>query len=75
MCGDAWKRMYLSPMMQHFFNNIPIEEPNAVHHPGALRKVSTYKYIHEVHLHNVTCSLGPNNLKYSNMSTLGNCWS
>ena len=23
-CGDALKRMYLSPMMQHFFNNFPM---------------------------------------------------
>ena len=41
---DVVKRMYLSPMMQHFFNNVPIEEliaGRSIHHPGALRKVST----------------------------------
>ena len=46
-CGDALKRMYLSHMMHNFFNNVPIEEHNAgrsIHHPGALRKVSTPIY-------------------------------
>ena len=41
-CGDALTRM--SPMMQHFFYNVLIEELNAgrsMHRPGALRKVST----------------------------------
>ena len=74
-CGDGLKSMYLSPMMQHFFNNVPIEELNEhwqkyTSSRSTKESEHTYLYIHKVHLHNVTYSLGPNILKCANMSTL-----